>query len=109
MLLALLLVYLDVVVGLAEGFTVQFLEIFLEFLERSLLEDGVSVEVDNGEEGLLDHLKTTLGLELLPNEQKVREIEDADEDTQKRLRARQLYNNLEVIDLILCVGLPLLQ
>lgn len=71
MLLALLLVYLDVVVGLAEGLAVEFLEIFLEFLERSLLEDGVSVEVYNGEEGLLDYLKTTLGLELLPNEQKV--------------------------------------
>jgi hypothetical protein len=99
----------DVVVGLAEGLPVQLLEVLLELLEGALLEDGVAVEVDDGEEGALDHLERPPAGQLLPHEHQVAETQDAHEHAQQRLAPRQLDYHLHVRHLLRRVLLPLPQ
>ena len=103
-----LLVNLDVMIGLSKGFTVQFFEVLFQLLERTFLEDGIAVEVDDCKEGSLYDLKIASILELLPDEHEIAEVEYADEDTKKRLAACQLNNHLHVRHLLLAVGLSLL-
>lgn len=69
-----LLIYLDIMICLPEGFTVQFFEVFFQFLERTLLEDGITIEVYDGKEGFFYYLKIPSAFKLLPNKHEITKV-----------------------------------
>ena len=82
---------------------VKFLKKLFKFLERPLFDNIDSIKVDNGQKGLFNNLKISMGFNFLPDENAVGEAESSNENTQERFHASQLNDHFGVLFFILCV------
>lgn len=77
-----LLIDLDLMVSLLEGLRIKLFKVFLQFFERSFLDDVVAIKIDYGQKSFFDNLKASMSLKFLPNKYQVGKVQHTDKHTQ---------------------------
>ena len=97
------IVDVDIVVCLHEELGIELFEVDLEFFIGAFFENVLAVDVDDGYKGLLYDFEVSFVLQFLPNEHQISEVQNPNENTQKRFCCCQFDDHLGVTYLLLTI------